>query len=139
MSTADQALTTPEAPLPTDPEGIVRDFLDSLGARQLDRARAHLAPGFRMVFPGDARMTTLEELAERMSKRFRWARKTIERFDVAPGEDEVVVYCFGTLHGQWLDGSDYEGIRFVDRFVLKDGKIVDQKVWNDMAEVRSGL
>lgn len=29
----------------------------------------------------------------------------------------------------------YAGIRFIDRFTVRDGKLVDQNVWNDMAEV----
>jgi hypothetical protein len=45
------------------------------------------------------------------------------------------VYCFGTLYGELLDGTPYSGIRFIDRFTVKDGKLVDQNVWNDMGEV----
>ena len=41
---------------------------------------------------------------------------------------------------RWLapgfhDGTPYSGIRFIDRFTVRDGKLVDQNVWNDMAEV----
>jgi hypothetical protein len=45
------------------------------------------------------------------------------------------MYCYGTLYGELLDGTPYSGIRFIDRFTVKDGKLVDQMVWNDMAEV----
>ena len=38
----------------------------------------------------------------------------------------------GTLHGEWLDGSRFEGIRFVDLFDLRDGRIWRQQVWNDI-------
>jgi hypothetical protein len=43
----------------------------------------------------------------------------------------------GTLHGVWLDGTPFEGIRFIDRFELADGRIQRQDVWNDMAEVHA--
>ncbi len=33
------------------------------------------------------------------------------------------------------DGSPYSGIRFIDRFTVRAGTLVDQNVWNDMAEV----
>ena len=33
-----------------------------------------------------------------------------------------------------MDGTPYQNIRYVDRFTVRDGKIVDQMVWNDMAE-----
>ncbi len=48
-----------------------------------------------------------------------------------------MVYCTGTLEGQWLDGSAFAGIRFIDRFEVEAGRIVRQDVWNDLAEVRA--
>jgi YD repeat-containing protein len=49
----------------------------------------------------------------------------------------TTVYVYGTLEGVWLDGSPFAGIRFVDRFEIDEaGLIVDQKVWNDLAEAR---
>ena len=49
----------------------------------------------------------------------------------------MVVYCFGTLSGEWLDGTPFAGIRFIDRFTLRDGLLADQTVWNDMGEFRT--
>jgi len=51
--------------------------------------------------------------------------------------DASVVYCRGTLQGQYHDESRFEGIRFIDRFEVIGGKIIKQDVWNDMAEVRT--
>jgi hypothetical protein len=99
--------------------------------RDLAAAKRWLAPGFYMVFPGNRRFDTLERLVESAQGRYRSARKAYERFDCTESE----VYCFGTLHGELLDGTPYSGIRFVDRFTVRDGKLVDQNVWNDMAEV----
>ena len=97
--------------------------------RDLTAAKALLAPGFFMVFPGGRRFDTLEALVDWAKGRYRSARKTYERFDVA-GE---AVYCFGTLAGEWPDGTPFEGIRFIDRFEFRDGRISSQKVWNDLA------
>jgi hypothetical protein len=47
-----------------------------------------------------------------------------------------VVYCFGTLYGEWSDGTPFSGVRFIDRFTIKDGLLTDQRVWNDLAERR---
>jgi hypothetical protein len=114
----------------------VRDFLSAMERRDLPAAKAMLAPGFVMVFPGGARMTALEELLEWAAQRYRRARKTCERFDVAPGADGAsVVYCLGTLHGELLSGEPFAGIRFIDRFTIAGGLIQDQTVWNDMAEM----
>jgi hypothetical protein len=112
-------------------ERVVRDYLGAMERRDLAAAKALLAPGFFMVFPGGARFDTLEQLVESARGRYRSAKKTYERFDAFEGG----VYCFGTLYGELLDGTPYSGIRFVDRFTVRDGKLVDQQVWNDMAEV----
>lgn len=123
---------------PALPDGaaLVRGFLESMQARDLAAAREHLAPGFEMVFPGGARMTRLEELVEWASGRYRSVAKDYERFDQCWGDSVTVVYCSGTLRGAWLDGTAFQGIRFVDRFELGDGRIRRQEVWNDLAEAR---
>lgn len=113
------------------PETAVRAYLDAMERRDLAAANALLAPGFFMVFPGNKRFDALEQLVESAKGRYRSARKTYERYETA-GD---AVYCYGTLHGELLDGSPYSGIRFIDRFTVRGGKLVDQNVWNDMAEV----
>ena len=112
-------------------EQVVREYLAAMERRDLAAAKAFLAPGFFMVFPGGARFDSLEKLVEFAKGRYRSAKKTYERFDAFDGG----VYCFGTLYGELLDGTPYSGIRFIDRFTVRDGKLVDQNVWNDMAEV----
>lgn len=114
-------------------ERIVRDYLAAMEARDLPRAHAHLAPGFAMTFPGGVRMTSLPELVAWSAPRYRFVKKTYERFD-ALGD---LCYCFGTLHGEWPDGTPFAGIRFIDRFELSGGRILRQDVWNDMGEARA--
>ena len=77
-------------------------------------------------------MSTLEQLIAWAAPRYRFVRKTYDGFD---GFGDVV-YCHGTLAGEWPDGTAFAGIRFVDRFELCDGKLIKQDVWNDIAEVR---
>ena len=113
------------------PEQTVRAYLDAMERRDLAAAKSFLAPGFHMVFPGDKRFDSLEQLVESAKTRYRSAKKKYERYEAAGN----VMYCFGTLYGELLDGTPYSGIRFIDRFTVKDGRLVDQMVWNDMAEV----
>ena len=124
-----------------DPAQIVRDYLAAMERRDLAVAKAMLAPGFFMLFPGGKRFETLEALIEWAKPRYRRALKTYERFDVAsqPDGTSSAVYCFGVLHGVLNDGSAFSGIRFVDRFTVRAGKLVDQMVWNDLAEVLGKL
>ena len=58
----------------------------------------------------------------------------MDRFDVCPGNGETVVYSVGTLYGEWIDGTPFEGNRYVDRFVVQNGQIVKMDVWNDSAD-----
>ena len=113
----------------------VKDFLRALEARDLDHVRTFLGPGFRMTFPGGKTMTSLEELVEWSKGRYRSVAKTFEDFDVFEDGDDTVVYSTGMLNGEALDGSPINEVRYIDRFVFRDGLIVDQQVWNDLAEV----
>jgi hypothetical protein len=115
-----------------NPEETIKTYLAAMERRDLAAAKGFLAPGFFMVFPGGARFDSLEKLVESAKGRYRSAKKTYERFDAFDGG----VYCFGTLHGELLVGTPYSGVRFIDRFTVRDGKLVDQMVWNDLAEAR---
>ena len=120
-----------------DPAGAiatVEKFLRLLEARNLDEAAAYLAPGVTITFPGGRRFSNLGEQVASSAGRFRAVRKVFEKFDAVADGDQVIVYIFGTLEGEALDGSPFSGVRFIDRFVLVAGRIIDQKVWNDMAE-----
>lgn len=125
---------TGAAALP-DPQEIVRQYLQSMEARDLTAAQALLGAGFVMQFPGAAPMTQLSDLIDWAGPRYQSVTKSYEGFDVATSGG-TVVFCRGTLSGIWPDGTPFEGIRFIDRFELRDGKITRQDVWNDIAEVR---
>lgn len=116
-----------------DASALVRAFLDHMQDRDLAAAAQMLAPDFRMAFPGAAPMRRLEELVQWSRSRYRSVAKDYERFDESWTGDGAIVYCFGTLRGSWLDGTAFEGIRFIDRFEIGDGLIRRQDVWNDMA------
>ncbi len=123
----------PGAPLPSAGT-VVREYLGAMERRELDAARACLHDDFKMVFPGDRQMDTLEQLIEWSATRYSSIGKTIEAVEECFADDGMTVYCFGTLNGTWLDGERFSGIRFIDRFTLDDGKIHRQLVWNDLAE-----
>lgn len=124
--------------MPIEPAGLVRAFLAAMEARDLSKARSFLAEGFVMTFPGGVRMGRLEELLTFSAQRYRVVRKAYHGFDTVPDAGgNAVVYCFGTLSGEWPDGTAFAGIRFVDRFEIAGGRLVRQDVWNDLAEVRS--
>lgn len=119
-----------------DASALVRRFLETMQARDLAAARNFLAPGFSMTFPGAAPMSDLEQLVGWAKGRYQSVAKTYERFEECWGEGFTTVYCSGTLSGTWLDGSRFEGIRFIDRFEVEAGRLRRQDVWNDLADAR---
>jgi hypothetical protein len=126
----------------TDPVELATTFLRLMEARDLDAAGRYLADGVTITFPGGRTFTNLADQVASSAGRFRGVTKTFDQFDVverAPGGEgggggEHVVYVFGTLAGTALDGTTFNGVRYIDRFVIRDGRIVDQRVWNDLAE-----
>jgi hypothetical protein len=113
----------------------VSRFLRLVEARDLDAAGSFLADDVQITFPGGRVFTNLREQVDSSAGRFRGVRKTFDRFDVAPaGDDAVVVYVSGTLSGEDTDGTAFDEVRFIDRFTVQAGKIIDQMVWNDLAE-----
>lgn len=126
------------APTRTDAGALVRGFLEAMEARDLARAKSMLGAGFVMQFPGTEPMRSLEELVAWAKPRYRFVKKTFAGFDVMQGRGaETLVYCRGTLSGEWPDGTAFGGVRFIDRFEVMGGKIVRQDVWNDIAETRA--
>lgn len=120
------------APALPDGRDLVLRYLQAMEARDLDLAQSFLAPDVVMTFPGPYRMTSIAEMVERARGRYRFVTKTYDHFD-AMG---TVVYCFGTLAGEWPDGTPFSSIRFIDRFEFAGGLIVRQDVWNDLAEAQ---
>ena len=113
---------------------LVLQFLRKMEAGDLDTAQAMLGPGFYTIFMGGHRFTTPEELVAFQKGRQKNTWKAFQRFDEIETADGAVVFCFGTLQGEKMDGTPYQNIRYIDRFTVRDAKIVDQMVWNDMAE-----
>jgi 4-oxalocrotonate tautomerase family enzyme len=120
-----------------DPCDLVRRYLAAMEARDLDTARSMLGNGFTMTFPGGGSMTTLEQLIEWSKTRYKFVRKDYSGTEALQNGNTSVVYTRGTLSGEWLDGTPFEGIRFIDRFEVVDSRITRQDVWNDIAEIKA--
>lgn len=125
-----------EAVAPPSPDALVRIFLDAMEARDLALASSLLADDFTMEFPGSDAMTRLDELVAWARDRYRFVKKRVSEFDCCDKGDHAVVICHGQLHGEWLDGTAFDGVRFIDRFEVRAGKLSRQHVWNDLALAR---
>ncbi len=132
-----QLLVTPTGSANHSALDLVLQFLRAMEARRLEQARALTAPGFTMVFPGGARLRSLEDLVSWASGRYRSVHKQFTAADILEDTETTVVYCRGTLSGAWPDGSLFRDVRFIDRFEVRNGLLTDQQVWNDLAETAS--
>ncbi len=116
-----------------DRELVVR-FLALMEARRLDEADALLEPGAAIVFPGGRRFASQREMAAAAGGRYRWVKKRLDRVEAIAGDERSVVYVLGTLYGENAHGVPFAGVRFIDRFEVRGGRICRQEVWNDLAE-----
>jgi hypothetical protein len=130
---------------------IVDEFLRLVMIPDPDAARRYTAPGLRIRFTGNRLMNDPADTTAFNKARYRWVKKRIERTETvarpmganSAGSDEGdIVYSLGTLYGEWPDGTPFEGNRYVDRYLVNNGLIVQMDVWNDSAEwlmIRAGL
>lgn len=113
----------------------VEDFLVDVGLGRYDAAERRLAANVVMVFPGDRVFSSLKDVGVFAAERYRSIDKRRETYDVfATDEGEDIVYSLGTLFGENRWGVTFANVRYVDRFCLRGGRIVEQRVWNDLTE-----
>ena len=128
-----RVLSQPSAK-PRDAAGVVKAFLHASMVPDPQTAALYIADDLAITFTGGRKYRHPRETTAFNAKRYKWVKKKMERTDVVAGEGETIVYNLGTLYGEWPDGTPFEGNRYVDRFVVRDGKIVQMDVWNDSAE-----
>jgi len=119
----------------TDAADIVKRYLTTMENRDLESAKGFLTKDFTMTFPGGVEFTSLGQLVDWSKTRYQCIAKTYDQFDQSQLDNKTIVYCYGTLNGTWLDGTQFSGIRFIDRFVVVDGLLQSQLVWNDLGEL----
>lgn len=130
-------MTATKTPSPDDAAGaadIVERFLVASMIPDPETAATFMSDDVAITFTGGRTFRHPRETTAFNAMRYKWVKKKMERTDVAPGDGETVVYNTGTLYGEWPDGTPFEGNRYVDRFVVRGGKIVRMDVWNDSAE-----
>jgi hypothetical protein len=103
-----------------DAAAIIDKFLQLNEDRKLEEAHAMFAPNCVIEFPG--------------GKKYNWVKKHRDKYFVGVDGDQTTVTSIGTLYGENLNGVAFEGVRYVDVFIIKDGLITEQHVWNDFGE-----
>jgi hypothetical protein len=113
---------------------VARRFLDLVQRREIAGAERLTTPDFEMVWPGGARFTRFDELAAWSKGRYRSVRNVYEAWEEAPVPGGTAVFVIGTLAGELGDGTPFAGVRFVDRLLIRSGRVAALQVWSDMAD-----
>ncbi len=114
---------------------LVQTFLRTMEARDLESAEAMMADNACIIFPNNKQFSSQRQMVESAKGRYQWVKKTFDDIDHFSREDGAeIVYIMGTLYGVNNQDVAFEGIRYIDRFVVVNNKITEQSVWNDLAE-----
>jgi hypothetical protein len=92
----------------------------------------YIAEPLKLTFTGARAFSHPRRERSVQRQALQVGQKAMERSDVVPGRGKQSSNV-GTLYGEWPDGTPFRGNRYVDRFVVRDGKIVQMDVWNDSA------
>lgn len=129
-----QAALAPPTDETIEATDIVERFLIASMVPDPETAASFMTADVAITFTGGRKFKHPRETTEFNAMRYKWVKKKMGRTDVSAGTGETIVYNIGTLYGEWHDGTPFEGNRYVDRFVVRGGKIVQMDVWNDSAE-----
>jgi hypothetical protein len=118
-------------------KAIVETYLELSMIPDPVGATAYVSPDFELVFTGGRTFKGPAESAAFNAKRYAWVKKRFLRTDAAldPETGDVHVYNTGCLYGEWHDGTAFETNRYMDKFIVRDGKLIRTDVWNDSAEI----
>ncbi len=113
---------------------IVSSFLEASMAPDPVRAATFMSEDVQITFAGGRVMPDPQAITAFNGSRYAWVKKALGNFDWMDRGDHTVVYSNGTLFGEWADGRSFSGNRYLDRFEVRNGRIVRMDVWNDSAE-----
>lgn len=133
---------------PASAAEVVNEFLRLIMLPDPVAASRFTAPDMKILFTGGRAFSAPADCTKFNASRYKWVKKRIERTETVMASSngaapvEAVVYSLGTLYSEWPDSTPFQGNRYVDRYVVKNGLITHMDVWNDSAEwllVRAGL
>ena len=115
-----------------DAAALIDKFLQLGEDRNIEQMQAMMAPQSKIEFPGGKRFSSQADMVANAKGRYSWVRKHRDRYFVGVNGEQTTVTSIGTLYGENLAGTPFEGIRYVDVFVIENGLITEQMVWNDL-------
>ncbi len=119
-----------------DPTILVRDYLNAMQQRQLEKAQSYIDENFIITFPGSGELTSLHQVVEWSKGRYRFVKKALGSINVAYQTDKIIIFVDGTLSGEWPNGDVFDKVRFIDKFEIRNNLLIRQDVWNDLENAK---
>jgi hypothetical protein len=116
-------------------KAVVQAFLSAINQRDADAAQALLSPDGKLVFPGGTSFERVTDFLEWAQTRYRSAEYTYQAWDVVPQPERFIVYAKGTISGELLDGTRFDGVRCMERFTVHEKRVELKEVWSDIADM----
>ncbi len=110
---------------------IVEDFFERMEDDRRSTIDELFADTATITVPGEmfTGPTAATDFLAFLEPRYEWAAKEFDRWIV---KDNTVIST-GTLYGVDNDGEEFNGIRYVDIYHVKDGFITQLDIYNDLA------
>ncbi len=115
---------------------LVRRWFDATLARDLSLAASLMTHGSRIVVSGGHRFSSLDDFVAWGSTRYTEVRKQCDSFEACEAAGGFAVYVRGEMSGRWADGTPFARVRWCDRFLVQEGRIVALDTWSDLADSR---
>lgn len=115
---------------------VVEAYLERSMVPDPEGAAAYVSDALQITFTGGRQFSLPAETSAFNAKRYSWVKKRLGATHAAMDDrsGDVHVYNSGHLYGAWPDGTPFDGNRYIDTFLVRDGLIVETNVWNDSAE-----
>lgn len=113
---------------------MIKIYLQLCEERRLDEAMRFLDPMAIIFFPGQRVFKSLQEMVQNSATRYRWVKKDQAESNSCVSEHRTIVISRGHLYGEQIDGTSFNGVRYIDLFIIKDNRILEQHVWNDLPD-----
>lgn len=128
-------MNTTDMQTPDDAVRRVKQFIAAINSRDLQAAESVSDPNLEMFFPAGVTLTGVAGFFDWLKKRTPVSRYDYDTFHAVLSGSDFIVYASGSATGELASGVSFTAVRVLDRFLIRDGKIVKKEAWSDMGEV----
>lgn len=113
---------------------VVGLYLEAMQTDDIATVLRLSLPEAPLEYPGGRRFENVSDLLAWSHGRHNFVRHNIEHVDEIAVQKTATLYVSGTLQGELTDKERFAGVRFIYRFILKDGLVAETVLWSDMAD-----